>query len=249
MKKHLLTMIAVFMSAFAWAQDESSSGWTDPSNEYKAQTVVYLAIDCGNYDLFYDESGGRAYYPELAAFIGDELREVVVADPSELVSPEDKTPIYTLRVGGTTADEGKEIESTLAYARIQESATYDALTWADQPWTYFVKYNYTDGTSDTVTSGYEVSPTYFDKTGTHIITVTYEECETTFTVNVSYTFIQWIIMILLTREFLLTSFRLVASSQGVVIAAGIWGKLKTVSQMVFSMSTFSSFLTPAKVIF
>lgn len=45
------------------------------------------------------------------------------------------------------ADEGKGIESTLAYARIQESATYDALTWADQPWTYFVKYNYTDGTS------------------------------------------------------------------------------------------------------
>ncbi len=45
----------------------------------------------------------------------------------------------------------------------------------------------------------------------------------------------WIIMIVLTREFLVTSFRLVASSQGVVIAAGIWGKLKTVSQMVFSI--------------
>lgn len=45
----------------------------------------------------------------------------------------------------------------------------------------------------------------------------------------------WIVMIVLTREFLVTSFRLVASSQGVVIAAGIWGKLKTVSQMVFSI--------------
>ena len=45
----------------------------------------------------------------------------------------------------------------------------------------------------------------------------------------------WIVMIVLTREFLVTSFRLVASSQGVVIAAGIWGKLKTVSQMVFSV--------------
>ncbi len=45
----------------------------------------------------------------------------------------------------------------------------------------------------------------------------------------------WIIMIVLTREFLVTSFRLVASSQGVVIPAGIWGKLKTVSQMVFSI--------------
>lgn len=45
----------------------------------------------------------------------------------------------------------------------------------------------------------------------------------------------WIVMIILTREFLITSFRLVASSQGIVIAAGIWGKLKTASQMIFSI--------------
>ena len=42
-------------------------------------------------------------------------------------------------------------------------------------------------------------------------------------------------MIVLSREFLVTSFRLVASAQGVVIAAGIWGKLKTASQMIFSI--------------
>lgn len=45
----------------------------------------------------------------------------------------------------------------------------------------------------------------------------------------------WVVMIVITREFLVTSFRLVASAQGVVIAAGIWGKLKTASQMVFSI--------------
>ncbi len=45
----------------------------------------------------------------------------------------------------------------------------------------------------------------------------------------------WIVMIILTREFLVTSFRLVATSQGIVIPAGIWGKLKTASQMVFSI--------------
>lgn len=45
----------------------------------------------------------------------------------------------------------------------------------------------------------------------------------------------WIVMIILTREFLVTSFRLVASAQGIVIAAGIWGKLKTAGQMVFSI--------------
>lgn len=45
----------------------------------------------------------------------------------------------------------------------------------------------------------------------------------------------WIVMIVLTREFLVTSFRLVATAQGIVIPAGIWGKLKTISQMVFSI--------------
>ena len=42
-------------------------------------------------------------------------------------------------------------------------------------------------------------------------------------------------MIVLTREFLVTSFRLVSSAQGLVIPAGILGKIKTVSQMVFSI--------------
>lgn len=46
----------------------------------------------------------------------------------------------------------------------------------------------------------------------------------------------WIVMIILTREFLVTSFRLVASAQGIVIPAGIWGKLKTASQMIFSIA-------------
>ena len=45
----------------------------------------------------------------------------------------------------------------------------------------------------------------------------------------------WIIMIVLLREFTITSFRLVATTQGVVIPANIYGKMKTVSQMVFSL--------------
>lgn len=45
----------------------------------------------------------------------------------------------------------------------------------------------------------------------------------------------WIVMIILTREFLVTSFRLVATAQGVVIPAGILGKIKTASQMIFSV--------------
>lgn len=42
----------------------------------------------------------------------------------------------------------------------------------------------------------------------------------------------YIVFIVLTREFAVTSIRLAASAQGVVIPANIWGKLKTVAQMV-----------------
>ena len=132
----------------AWAQSEQSgSGWTDPSSEYQAQTVVYVAIDCGNYDLFYDESGGRAYYPELAAYIGDELREVVIADPSEFVSPQDKTPIYTLRVGGTAEDQDKEITFKIYDDRsgIIYPLTYEgeAITWTGDATTDYPSNYYT----------------------------------------------------------------------------------------------------------
>lgn len=42
----------------------------------------------------------------------------------------------------------------------------------------------------------------------------------------------WIVLIILTREFAITSVRLIASAQGVVIPANIGGKIKTVMQMV-----------------
>ena len=57
--------------------------------------------------------------------------------------------------------------------------------------------SYTDGTSETVKSGYEVTPTKLSKTGSQVITVTYEDCTATFSVDVSYSLIQWIIMIFL----------------------------------------------------
>lgn len=41
----------------------------------------------------------------------------------------------------------------------------------------------------------------------------------------------WITMIIILRELMVTSIRLIASGSGKVIAANIWGKAKTVSQM------------------
>lgn len=40
------------------------------------------------------------------------------------------------------------------------------------------------------------------------------------------------VLIIIFREFLVTSLRLVASGSGIVIAANIWGKIKTIAQMV-----------------
>jgi len=45
----------------------------------------------------------------------------------------------------------------------------------------------------------------------------------------------WVLMIILTREFAVTSVRLIAASQDVVIPANIFGKIKTATQMSFSI--------------
>ncbi len=42
----------------------------------------------------------------------------------------------------------------------------------------------------------------------------------------------WIALIIIARELIIDGFRLVAAGKGIVIAASIWGKAKTVVQMV-----------------
>lgn len=42
----------------------------------------------------------------------------------------------------------------------------------------------------------------------------------------------WIVIIIISREFIISGFRLVASDSGIVIAASYWGKFKTVFQMI-----------------
>ena len=42
----------------------------------------------------------------------------------------------------------------------------------------------------------------------------------------------WMVIVIISREFIISGFRLVASDNGVVIAAGYWGKFKTTFQMI-----------------
>ncbi len=42
----------------------------------------------------------------------------------------------------------------------------------------------------------------------------------------------WIVIIIIAREFIISGFRLIASDNGIVIAASYWGKFKTTFQMI-----------------
>lgn len=42
----------------------------------------------------------------------------------------------------------------------------------------------------------------------------------------------WIVIVIISREFVISGFRLVAAQQNIVIAAGMWGKVKTAVTMV-----------------
>jgi len=54
----------------------------------------------------------------------------------------------------------------------------------------------------------------------------------------------WVAMVIIGREMAVTGLRAVAAAEGVVIAAGPWGKLKTVTQIVFIVTTILAAALP-----
>lgn len=51
----------------------------------------------------------------------------------------------------------------------------------------------------------------------------------------------WMVLVIISREFIISGFRLVASDAGVVIAASYWGKFKTISQIVMIITLLIEF--------
>jgi CDP-diacylglycerol--glycerol-3-phosphate 3-phosphatidyltransferase len=51
----------------------------------------------------------------------------------------------------------------------------------------------------------------------------------------------WISIIIISREFIISGFRLVASDNGIVIAASYWGKFKTTFQMAMIVMLILNF--------
>ncbi|MBE6284873.1 MAG: hypothetical protein E7093_00290 [Bacteroidales bacterium] len=99
MKKQLLTMLLMMVGMTSLAQ----SGWSDPSGNYQEQTVVYVTVDCGDYDIY---SGVTE--PQVAAFIGGEIR--ALATSYQMLG---NYKVYALRVGGESADNGSAVEFKL----------------------------------------------------------------------------------------------------------------------------------------
>ncbi len=61
----------------------------------------------------------------------------------------------------------------------------------------------------------------------------------------------WIVIVIISREFIISGFRLVASDNGIVIAASYWGKFKTVSQMfmvILMIGDFGGVFTTVELI-
>lgn len=51
----------------------------------------------------------------------------------------------------------------------------------------------------------------------------------------------WIVIVIISREFAISGFRLVASDNGIVIAASWWGKFKTTAQMLMIILLIANF--------
>lgn len=54
----------------------------------------------------------------------------------------------------------------------------------------------------------------------------------------------WAVIVIISREFIISGFRLVAAEKGVTIAANYWGKIKTVVQMIMSILLIFDFQHP-----
>lgn len=55
----------------------------------------------------------------------------------------------------------------------------------------------------------------------------------------------WIVIVIISREFIISGFRLIAADNGIVIAASYWGKFKTVSQMIMAVLLIIHLENPA----
>ncbi len=54
----------------------------------------------------------------------------------------------------------------------------------------------------------------------------------------------WVVIIIISREFIISGFRLIAATDGIVIAASYWGKFKTAFTMIMLVVMIADFPNP-----
>jgi len=62
----------------------------------------------------------------------------------------------------------------------------------------------------------------------------------------------WIVVIVIARELMITGFRTIAAKEGIVLAANIYGKIKTVIQMItiiYTIFIYSQILTYSSILY
>ncbi len=61
----------------------------------------------------------------------------------------------------------------------------------------------------------------------------------------------WVVILIISREFVITGFRLIASDKNVVIAASNWGKIKTITQMtmiIVILANLKTYFAPFQIL-
>lgn len=120
MKRFFSLMLCVMCMLCIQAQDtppptteENGSGWTDPSGNYQAETVIYAVVEDNSksedFGYWWGEIQDREG-SQIAAMVDGEVRALVGVENFNLSeTPTATYRIYTFRVGGEDVDLNKEI--------------------------------------------------------------------------------------------------------------------------------------------
>jgi CDP-diacylglycerol--glycerol-3-phosphate 3-phosphatidyltransferase len=60
---------------------------------------------------------------------------------------------------------------------------------------------------------------------------------------IKYSLSPWIVIIIIARELMVMGIRMMAAGEGVVVAASIWGKIKTVTQIIAIIAYLANGIT------
>lgn len=114
MKRFFSLMLCVMCMLCIQAQDTPpGSGWTDPSGNYQAETVIYAVVEDNSKDVDFGYWWGEIQErkgSQIAAMVDGEVRALVgVENFNKSETPTATYRIYTFRVGGEDVDLNKEI--------------------------------------------------------------------------------------------------------------------------------------------